>query len=418
MTVLQYFYPLRKDFKALERILKRHSNMKVAVRNASMQASNIDNSEVSRTRENKTDVNFSNWEAFCMKVRTIVHDHGSYDIVEDKDLAIFHNYIGSRADPTSSKKSDVPVALSQSANIVMEQIKLFFTETQSMVDKFSVISTDLSRYELYNSVPLKFAKKSGGIIPMVSLESYSLKSGNGDDCTCIILNFLNSKLEKQSLPILFQNSVTDDKGTLIGRFAETSTFMGMRGSISTCFSDSASNAMGLTNDFLLNLGYTACNSHDGCLIQQLQDLSDAIIEDIGSLFQSTADKSSNLQNLSGPDIGNDESQKDTSRVCFDLSSNSDIINRLFMLSRKLDTTTSLKDLFLKNVGSLPCAKGLNRWNSTFYSLQHFLRNANGYREFSEQLNDIHKNNLLNLITLKMILQFPKYFMTYWLLSKL
>lgn len=390
MTILQYFYPLRKDFKALERILKRRSNMNVTVRNTLMQASNIDNSEVSRTREKKIDVNFSNWEAFCMNIRIIVCDHGSYDFVENKDLAIFHNYIGSRADPTAWKKSDVPAALSQSANIIMEKIKLFFTETQSMVDKISVISTGLSRYELYNTIPLKFAKKLGVIIPWVSLESYSWKSSNGDDCTCIILNFLNSKLEKQSLPILFQNSVTDDKGTLIERFTETSTFMGMRESITTCFSDSASNAMGLTNDFLLNLEYTACNSHDGCLIQHLQDLANAIIEDIGSLFQSTADKSSNFQNLSGPDIGNDESQKDTSRVCFDLSSDSDIINRLFMLSRKLDTTTSLKELFLKNVGSLPCAKGPNRWNSTFYRLQHFLRDANGYREFSEQLNGIHE----------------------------
>ena len=77
-----------------------------------------------------------------------------------------------------------------------------------MVDKFSVATSGLNREELSHAITVQYKKKLGNLIPWVSLEADGWKSNKGDDydCICITLNFLNSNLEKKSLPIFFQKT--------------------------------------------------------------------------------------------------------------------------------------------------------------------------------------------------------------------
>lgn len=158
LSILQYFYPLREDYKILGKFLQKVSPMKVSPTNSLAQRAVVNNSVFLSTFQRRTKNTFSDWEAFSMHVRIMVRNYGSYASIEDDNLRVFHNYVGSQADTKTWRRRKAPIAISQSADIVIEKIKLFFTETKSMVDKFSVAASGLNREEISHAITVQYKK--------------------------------------------------------------------------------------------------------------------------------------------------------------------------------------------------------------------------------------------------------------------
>ena len=158
VSILQYFYPLREDYKILCKFLQKVSPMKVSPTNSLAQRAVVNNSGFLSTFQRRTKNTFSDWEAFCMHVRIMVRNYGSYASIEDDNLRVFHNYVGSQADTKTWRRRKAPIAISQSADIVIEKIKLFFTETKPMVDKFSVAASGLNREEISHAITVQYKK--------------------------------------------------------------------------------------------------------------------------------------------------------------------------------------------------------------------------------------------------------------------
>lgn len=96
---------------------------------------------------------------------------------------------------------------------------------------------------------------------------------------------------------------------LANLFTEAATKIGMANSISTCCTDNASNVMDSSQHFLSNSDYPSFNSHEGCMVHQLQLFVEALIEDIGSLLCPINDISSNLEISEDSMAGNENTSE-------------------------------------------------------------------------------------------------------------